>query len=49
MGNHVDNVTEDNASDLADVYANTSAQHNMHDPGLFPTNNIFPNHAHMKC
>ena len=53
MGNHVDNTTEDNAflnsihnsSDLADFYANASAQHDIHNPGLFPTKTVFPNHA----
>ena len=53
MGNHVDNATEDNAflsnihntSDLADLYANTGAQHNMHNSGLFPTETVFPNHT----
>ena len=51
MGNHIDKATEDNAflnnehksSDLADFYANTSAQHDMHNPGLFPTKTVFLN------
>ena len=46
MGNHVDNTTEDNASDLADFYANTSTQHDMHNSGLFPTETVFPNHMY---
>ena len=54
MGNHVDNTTEDNTflsnvhntSDLADFYANTSAQHGMHNSGLFPTKTVFPNYTH---
>ena len=43
--NHVDTASEDNASDLADFYANENIHHDMHDPGFFPTKNIFPNHA----
>ena len=42
MGKHVDNATEDNASDLADFYVHTSSQHEMHNSGLFPTETAFP-------
>ena len=45
MGNHVGNTTDDNASDLADFYANTSTRYDMHNPGLFSTENVFPNHT----
>ena len=45
ISNHVDTGSEDNASDLADLYANDIIHHDMHDPGFFPTENIFPNHA----
>ena len=57
MGNNVDNTTEDNVflsnvhntSDLADFCANTSAQHDMHNSGLFPTETVPPNNcAHNK-
>ena len=52
MGNNVDNITETNAflsnvhntSDIADFYANTSAQKDTHNSGLFPTKTMFPNH-----
>ena len=42
MGNHVDNATEDNVSDLADFYLNTSTQDEIHNSGLFPTKTAFP-------
>ena len=43
---HADTTSEDNASDLAEFYANESIHHDRHDPGFFPTENIFPNCAH---
>ena len=43
ISNHADTTSEDNASDLADFYANESIHHDRHDPGFFPTKNIFPN------
>ena len=53
MGNNVDNVTESNTflsnvhntSDIADFYTNTSAQNDIHNSGLFPTETMFPNHC----
>ena len=51
MGN-IDNVTESyaflsnvhNTSDIAEFYANTSAQNYIHNSGLIPTETMFPNH-----
>ena len=43
ISNHVDTASEDNASDIADLYANDIVHHDMHDLGFFPTKNIFPN------
>ena len=54
MGNNVDNVTENNAflrnvhnmSDIADFYyANTSAQNDIHNSGVIPTEIMFPNYC----
>ena len=53
MGNNIDNVNESNAflsnvhnmSDIADFYADTSAQNDIHNSGLFPTKTMFPNHC----
>ena len=43
ISNHVDTASGDNVSDLADLYVNENVHHNIHDPGFFPTENIFPN------
>ena len=43
ISNHVDTTSEDNASDLADIYAHESIHHDMHDPSFFHAENIFPN------
>ena len=48
ISNHVDTAPEDNVSDLADLYAKEIVHHDMHDPGFFPNENIFPNCAHNK-
>ena len=42
----VDTVSEDNASYLIDCYSYDIVHHDMHDPGFFPTENIFPNCSH---
>ena len=55
MGYHVNNTTEEstflndvhNMSHLADFYANTRTQNDMHNSGSFPTKTAFPNsHTH---
>ena len=45
ISSHANTTSDDNALDLADFYANESIHHDRHDPGFFPTENIFPNHA----
>ena len=46
ISNHVDTASEDNVSDLAVFSANKNMHHDICDLGLFPTENIFPNHKH---
>ena len=44
-GNHVDTISEDNTSDLANFCTNEIIHYDIHDAGLFITGNMFPDHA----
>ena len=45
INNLIDTASKDNTSDLANFCTNKSIHHDTHDPGFFPTENIFPKHA----